>query len=224
MAKGMETLLEASDDDLSDYRFTVDGPVNEPEIELKPGGKDEVVTTANVREYIELYARHYTASSQFKVFSKSFRSMFGCFGLHQRFTPQELMSLFQGGEYDWKAFQKSFGYDEKGYTANHLVVKMFWSVFHGDLTEDDKRDFLRVMTGADHVPIGGIQEVRPRMWPMGGDKDCKGKPPKDMCPEVNTCHGFIVLHLPMYRKREHLKERLMKLIEMKGHGFHKIPD
>ncbi|XP_030847261.1 probable E3 ubiquitin-protein ligase HERC4 [Strongylocentrotus purpuratus] len=220
MAKSMQTLLKASDDDLSDYRFTV----NEPEIELKPGGKDEVVTTANVREYIKLCARHYTASSQFKVFSKSFRSMFGRFGLHQRFAPQELMSLFLGGQYDWKAFQESFGYDEKGYTANHRVVKMFWSVFHGDLTEDDKRDFLRVMTGADHVPIGGIQEVRPRMWPMGGDKDCKGKPPKDMCPEVNTCHGFIVLHLPMYRKREHLKERLMKLIEMKGHGFHKIPE
>ncbi|XP_030848362.1 probable E3 ubiquitin-protein ligase HERC4 [Strongylocentrotus purpuratus] len=224
MAKGMETLIEASDFELSDYRFTVDGPVNEPEIELKPGGKDEVVTTSNVGEYIELYARHYTASSQFNVFSESFRSMFGRLSLHKRFAPQELMSLFQGGEYDWKAFQESFGYDEKGYTANHRVVKMFWSVFHGDLTEDDKRDFLRVMTGADHVPIGGIQEVRPRMWPMGGDKDCKGKPPKDMCPEVNTCHGFVVLHLPKYRKREHLKERLMKLIEMKGHGFHKIPD
>ncbi|XP_030848364.1 probable E3 ubiquitin-protein ligase HERC4 [Strongylocentrotus purpuratus] len=224
MAKSMETLLEASDDELSDYRFTVDGPVNEPEIELKPGGKDEVVTIAHVGEYIELYARHYTASSQFNVFSESFWSMFDDFGLHQRFAPQELMSLFQGGEYDWKAFQESFGYDEKGYTANHRVVKMFWSVFHGDLTEDDKRDFLRVMTGADHVPIGGIQEVRPRMWPIGGDKDCKGKPPKDMCPEVNTCHGFIVLHLPMYRKREHLKERLMMLIEMKGHGFHKIPE
>ncbi|XP_030847223.1 probable E3 ubiquitin-protein ligase HERC4 [Strongylocentrotus purpuratus] len=224
MAKGMETLLEASDFELSDYRFTVDGPVNEPEIELKPGGKNEVVTTSNVPEYIELYARHYTASSQFDVFSESFRSMFGRLSLHKRFAPQELMSLFQGGEYDWKAFQESFGYDEKGYTANHRVVKMFWSVFHGDLTEGDKRDFLRVMTGADHVPIGGIQEVRPRMWPMGGDKDCKGKPPKDMCPEVNTCHGFVVLHLPKYRKREHLKERLMKLIEMKGHGFHKIPE
>ena len=48
MAKSMETLLEASDDELSDYRFTVDGPANEPEIELKPGGKDEVVTTSNV--------------------------------------------------------------------------------------------------------------------------------------------------------------------------------
>eukprot|EP00057_Strongylocentrotus_purpuratus_P021076 XP_011675550.1 PREDICTED: probable E3 ubiquitin-protein ligase HERC4 [Strongylocentrotus purpuratus] len=221
MAKSMGTLLEMSDDDLADYSFTVQGPLNEPEIELKPAGKDEAVTTANVLEYIELYARHYTASSQFDVFSESFRSMFRRFTLHRLFAPQELMSLFQGGEYDWKAFQGSFGY-EKGYTANHRVVEMFWSVFHGDLTEDDKRDFLRVMTGADHVPIGGIQEIRPRMWPMGGDEDCKGKSPKDMCPEVNTCHGFIVLHLPRYKNREHLKERLMKLIEMKGHGFHKL--
>eukprot|EP00057_Strongylocentrotus_purpuratus_P007188 XP_011661662.1 PREDICTED: E3 ubiquitin-protein ligase TRIP12-like [Strongylocentrotus purpuratus] len=93
MARGMETLLETSDDDLSDYIFTVDGPVNEPEIELKPGGKDVVVTIANVREYIKLYARHYTASSQFDVFSESFRSMFGRFGLHQRFAPQELFVI-----------------------------------------------------------------------------------------------------------------------------------
>ncbi|XP_030839366.1 E3 ubiquitin-protein ligase pub1 [Strongylocentrotus purpuratus] len=175
MAKGMQTLIEASDDDLFDYRFTVDGPVNELEIELKPGGKDVVVTTANVREYIKLYARHYTASSQFDVFSESFRSMFGRFGLHQRFAPQELALVMR------KATQQT----------------IVWSRCFG------------VLTGANHVPIGGFQEISPRMWPMGGDQDCRGEPPKDMCPEVNTCHGFIVLHLPMYRKREHLKERLM---------------
>ena len=47
---------------------------------------------------------------------------------------------------------QSFGYDideavhgpigDAGYKKGDRVVKMFWSVFHNDLTEDDKRDFL----------------------------------------------------------------------------------
>lgn len=44
----MGTLLEMNDDGLADYSFTVQGPPNDPEIELKPAGKDEVVTTSNV--------------------------------------------------------------------------------------------------------------------------------------------------------------------------------
>ena len=48
MAESMEALLGMSDDELCDFKFTVDGPEDELEIELKPGGKDEVVTTANV--------------------------------------------------------------------------------------------------------------------------------------------------------------------------------
>nr|XP_054748092.1 probable E3 ubiquitin-protein ligase HERC4 [Lytechinus pictus] len=220
IAKSLGTLLKMSDDDLSDFSFTVDGPENEPVIELRPGGKDEVVTAANVGEYIELYARYYTSSSQFDAFSECFRSMLSQFAVDQVFIPPELMALFQGGQYDWKAFQRSFRY-ENGFTSDHRVVKMFWSVFHGDLTNDQKQDFLRVITGANHVPLGGFQEIGARIWPMGVEKDCRGQHPKDMCPEVNTCHGYVVLHLPMYNEREHLKERLLKLLEMKGHGFYK---
>ncbi|XP_041457184.1 probable E3 ubiquitin-protein ligase HERC4 [Lytechinus variegatus] len=217
IAKSLGTLREMNDDDLSDFSFTADGPENEPVIELRPGGKDEVVTAANVGEYIELYARYYTSSSQFDAFSECFRSMLSQFAIDQVFTPQELMALFQGGKYDWKAFQHSFRY-EKGLTSDHRVVKMFWSVFQGDLTNVQKQDFLRVITGANHVPLGGFQEIGARIWPMG---DREGQHPKDLCPEVNTCHGFVVLHLPMYDQREHLKERLLKLLEMKGHGFYK---
>ncbi|XP_071509713.1 uncharacterized protein [Diadema antillarum] len=136
------------------------------------------------------------------------------------FKWEEMKELFLGGEYDWMAFEESFRY-EQGYTREHRVIKMFWEVFHS-LQEEEKREFLRFFTGATHVPVGGFEVIGPRMWPMGEDNDCRGESPEDMCPEVNTCQNYVVLHLPMYKCKEDLEIRLRKVLDITT-GFHKLP-
>ncbi|XP_071492748.1 probable E3 ubiquitin-protein ligase HERC4 [Diadema antillarum] len=221
MAKSIQSLSQYSEEDLKamEMTFAVDDSTGKTK-ELKEGGDAVMVTTANVKEYIELYSRYHTAEEQVQAFKSGFMEVTPVKIIQRLFKWQELRELFLGGEYDWMAFEESFRY-EQGYTREHRVIKMFWEVFHS-LQEEEKREFLRFFTGATHVPVGGFGVIGPRMWPMGGEKDCRGQLPEKMCPEVNTCQGYVVLHLPMYRRKEHLEFRLNKALNITT-GFHKLP-
>ncbi|XP_072180069.1 ubiquitin-protein ligase E3A-like [Diadema setosum] len=221
MAKRIQSLSQYSEENLQsmEMTFAVDDSGGETK-ELKEGGDAVMVTTANVKEYIELYSRYHTAEEQVQAFKSGFMEVTPVKIIQRLFKWQELRELFLGGEFDWMAFEESFRY-EQGYTREHRVIKMFWEVFH-ILQEEEKREFLRFFTGATHVPVGGFGVIGPRMWPMGGVKDCRGEAPEEMCPEVNTCQGYVVLHLPMYRRKEHLEFRLRKALNITT-GFHKLP-
>ncbi|XP_071492750.1 probable E3 ubiquitin-protein ligase HERC4 [Diadema antillarum] len=220
MAKSIQSLSQLSEEDLKamEMTFLVDDSSGETK-ELKEGGEAVMVTKDNVKEYIELYSRYHTAEKQVQAFKSGFLQVTLMNRFQELFKWEEMRALFLGGEYDWRTFEESFRF-EQGYTREHRVIKMFWEVFHS-LLEEEKREFLRFFTGATHVPVGGFGVIGPRMWPMGGEKDCRGGSPEDMCPEVNTCQGYVVLHLPMYRRKEHLEFRLRKALNITT-GFHKL--
>ncbi|XP_071494685.1 probable E3 ubiquitin-protein ligase HERC4 [Diadema antillarum] len=220
MAKSIQSISELSEKDLQDMKLTfVDDSSGELK-ELKEGGDAVMVTKDNVKEYIELCSRYHTAEEQVQAFKSGFMEVTPVKFIQRLFKWQELRGLFHGGEYDWMAFEESFQY-EQGYTREHRVIKMFWDVFHC-LQEDEKKKFFRFFTGATHVPVGGFGVIGPRMWPMGGVKNCHGQLPEKMFPEVNTCQGYAVLHLPMYRRKEHLEFRLKEALNITK-GFHKLP-
>ncbi|XP_072180450.1 probable E3 ubiquitin-protein ligase HERC4 [Diadema setosum] len=221
MAKSIQSLSQLSEEDLQsmEMTFVVDDSRGETK-ELKEGGDAVMVTKDNVKEYIELCSRYHTAEEQVQAFKSGFMEVPIMNRFQELFKWEEMRALFLGGEYDWKAFEKSFRY-EHGYSREHYVIKMFWEVFHS-LQEEEKRKFLGFFTGATHVPVGGFEVIGPRMWPMGGELSCRGERAEDMCPEVNTCQGYVVLHLPMYRRKEHLEFRLRKALNITT-GFHKLP-
>ncbi|XP_071492716.1 probable E3 ubiquitin-protein ligase HERC4 [Diadema antillarum] len=221
MAKSIQSLSQLSEEDLKamEMTFVVDDSSGETK-ELKEGGDAVMVTKDNVKEYIELCSRYHTAEEQVQAFKSGFMEVPIMNRFQELFKWEEMRALFLGGEYDWKAFENSFRY-EHGYSREHYVIKMFWEVFHS-LQEEEKRKFLGFFTGATHVPVGGFGAIGPRIWPMGGELNCRGERAEGMCPEVNTCQGYVVLHLPMYRRKEHLEFRLKKALNI-TEGFHKLP-
>jgi hypothetical protein len=47
---------------------------------------------------------------------------------------------------------------QEGYDKEHATIVNFWSVFH-DLSDADKKKFLKFLTGTDRVPILGLKSL-----------------------------------------------------------------
>ena len=56
-----------------------------------------------------------------------------------------------------KYFKVKFCFQE-GYDKEHPTIVNFWSVFHS-LKDEDKKKFLKFLTGADRVPILGLKSL-----------------------------------------------------------------
>ena len=75
------------------------------------------------------------------------------------FKAEELMAMVVGNEdYDWEELEGSTQYKE-GYSAEHPTIVNFWSVFHNDLSLEDKKKFLLFLTGCDRIPVGGMKAL-----------------------------------------------------------------
>ena len=75
------------------------------------------------------------------------------------FKAEELMAMVVGNEdYDWEELEGSTQYKE-GYSADHPTIVNFWSVFHNDLSLEDKKKFLLFLTGCDRIPVGGMKAL-----------------------------------------------------------------
>jgi hypothetical protein len=58
-----------------------------------------------------------------------------------------ILTVFQNAEY------------KNGYSKDDQTIKLFWQVFH-DLSKDEKKRFLKFLTGTDRVPILGMKAVK----------------------------------------------------------------
>lgn len=82
-----------------------------------------------------------------------------------------------------------------------MFFRYFWEVIH-EMSEEQKRLFLRFVTGSDRIPIGGMSKLKFIIARNGADSE--------KLPTAHTC--FNVLLLPDYGNKEKLKERLFKAI------------
>lgn len=80
-----------------------------------------------------------------------------------------------------------------------------------ELSDADKRQFLKFSTGSDRAPINGLGDLRLTVSKNGGDSD--------RLPTSHTC--FNQLLLPEYATRAKMKERLLKAIAY-AEGFGNI--
>ncbi|XP_041484048.1 uncharacterized protein LOC121430742 [Lytechinus variegatus] len=213
--KQLYTLRELDEEDLKAMEFDFG--------DLRPGGEDVSVTKENLEEYINAMINKRLAIPQLTAFAKGFNRIASKTPLMKNiFKAEDLRDVVLGEELDWNAFK--FCYIYFPLRTRPPVIKMFWKVFD-ELEEIEKRQFLKFLTGADHVPVGGFVPFPIRRLnhltekyrhPIERDKYPE---PSQLMPEVMTCRGVLSMDLPEYTSEEDLRFRLKLAIQTSG--FHR---
>lgn len=179
------------------------------QVPLCPGGEDISVTEENRREFVDSYVTWWLCKSvekQFESFAKGLLTLCGGPAL-QLFSPTELERLVCGTPcLDFEGLQKAAKYDG-GFHPEHRVVRWLWNVVRS-LPDDEKKSFLKFVTGSDRAPIGGLANLRVIIQRDGADSN--------KLPTSHTC--FNTLLLPSYCSKEKLEDRL-KLAILNAEGF-----
>jgi ubiquitin-protein ligase E3 A len=175
---------------------------------LKDGGERIPVTNENLDEYIELYCHYLMVTAverQFYHFRNGFEKVHvnNIFAL---FLFDELDIIMSGTDIsDWNEIKANARYVD-GYTADSQTIIWFWEVFNG-LTDDQKRQLLRFVTGSDRTPISGLSDVRLTIQRTGDP---------EKLPVAHTCSS--ILSLPEYPSKALLENNLIISIE-NAEGF-----
>ncbi|KAJ1824966.1 Ubiquitin fusion degradation protein 4 [Coemansia sp. RSA 2675] len=198
--------------------FTLPGS---PEIELRAGGVDIPVTINNVHTYMDLVARWILdvgIRAQVEAFCAGFDKVFPCRDL-LIFTPTELCQIVGPSteSEDWSsATLRSAIKAEHGFSLASPAVQMFLS-FMESLGGLDRRSFLRFVTGAPRLPLGGFRALYPPLTLVQKTSEAP-LGPDDYLPSVMTCANFI--KLPNYSSLEVLKRRWSHAVAEGQQSFH----
>ncbi|VEL11972.1 unnamed protein product [Protopolystoma xenopodis] len=60
---------------------------------------------------------------------------------------------------DWSELRRNTSYQGE-YWDRHPIIEWFWDVFFNDCNLEDKKKFLRFLTGCDRVPIVGLKHLK----------------------------------------------------------------
>jgi hypothetical protein len=110
------------------------------------------------------------------------------------------------------------------YNANSLPVKWLVEAL-STLATDDRRRFLKFLTGAPRLPPGGFAALQPARMTVqkaipSSSSSSSGPPPADrMLPSASTCHVY--LKLPPYSSLEVLRAKLLLAIREGNETFDK---
>ncbi|KAJ7403260.1 Ubiquitin-protein ligase E3C [Pitangus sulphuratus] len=176
-------------------------------VELKPGGKDIPVTSANRIAYIHLVA-DYRLNKQIRQHCLAFRQgLANVVNLEwlRMFDQQEIQVLTSGAQVpisldDLKSFTNYSG----GYTADHPVIKIFWRVVES-FTDEEKRKLLKFVTSCSRPPLLGFKELYPAFCIHNGGSDL------DRLPTASTCMNL--LKLPEFYDENLMRSKLLYAIE-----------
>ncbi|CAH8602131.1 unnamed protein product [Schistosoma bovis] len=183
--------------------------------ELKPGGRDILLTDANKAEYIDLMVNWRFSrgvEDQTNAFLTGFEDVFPLQWL-QYFDERELEVLLCGmQQIDVDDWQSHTTY--KKYDARSPQVLWFWK-FVRSLTQQRRIRLLQFVTGTCRVPVGGFKNLMGNNGPQPFCIEYIGK--DSWLPRSHTC--FNRLDLPPYRSYEQLAEKLSYAIdETEGFG------
>lgn len=176
-------------------------------VELKAGGKDIPVSSANRIAYIHLVA-DYRLNRQIRPHCLAFRQgLANVVSLEwlRMFDQQEIQVLISGAQVpisleDLKSFTNYSG----GYSAEHPVIKVFWRVVEG-FTDAEKRKLLKFVTSCSRPPLLGFKELYPAFCIHNGGPDL------ERLPTASTCMNL--LKLPEFSDEALLRSKLLYAIE-----------
>ena len=190
------------------------------EIELKPDGKNILLSIKNIEEYINLiydYIFYKGINNATEAFKEGFNIVFDINEL-KCFTSEELEELIFGN--DNQKWEEEILYEnlipDHGFNKNS---KIFNDVikYMTQLDKNDKKKFLIFSTGASRLPIGGFKALSPKLTIV--KKACMGNEnPDNFLPTVMTCQNY--LKIPEYSSYEVLKKKLDLAMNEGNNEFH----
>jgi E3 ubiquitin-protein ligase TRIP12 len=185
-----------------------------PELEIGTGE----VSEENAAEFIATVREH-TIGAPARRAAAAFCEGFGRvipWAAMDVFSCEELRGLFRGnaGGFTREELRKNLE-AAHGYTDGAPQLEMLIDALL-EFDDDDRRRFLRFVTGAGTLPIGGIAALRPRLTVAMRVSE-SGAPPDATLPSVMTCTNY--LKLPEYSCKEILMERLRYAISECEMGF-----
>lgn len=191
-----------------------------PDYILKPGGDSITVDLENLEEYLCLAVDATIRTGimpQMEAFRAGFNEVFPLTSLHI-FSESELECLLCGGSDLWttRSLFENIKFDH-GYTSSSPSIINLLEII-GEFTPEQKRAFLKFVTGAPRLPPGGLAALNPRLTIVrkhptganGGSKGATTQAADGDLPSVMTCANY--LKLPPYSSKEIMHERLMYAI------------
>ncbi|KAH8862843.1 putative E3 ubiquitin-protein ligase HERC4 [Schistosoma japonicum] len=217
VGRSLQQLLDYDGDDLADvfylnFSVTIDYFGVNKVIPLMENGENIVVTQENKNLYVEKYVDYVfnkSCETSYKAFEKGFLQVCNGYSL-KLFHPFELQALVVGSEViNWDELRQNTTY-QGVYWDRHQVIIWFWEVLLHDFTVEEKKKFLRFLTGCDRVPVVGFSGVKITIQPNNsGD---------DFLPVAHTCANL--LDLPQYSSKEILSKKLSLAIQQtEGFGL-----
>lgn len=190
-----------------------------PKYELIPNGAEVAVTSANLKNYIEMVVEATVFSGvihQVKAFMQGFSKVFPISSL-TIFSPHELTEIFGNSEEDWSretltdAIKANHGYNRDSIAIQRLINVL------SSLTDLERRKFLQFLTGSPKLPIGGFKAIRPEFTVVKKRPE-DGLTSDDYLPSVMTCANY--LKIPDYSLEETMREKLLHAITEGAGAFH----
>ncbi|KAE9544593.1 hypothetical protein AGLY_000135 [Aphis glycines] len=200
--------------------FTLPGHAS---IELRKNGANIDVTIDNLEKYIQLVCHWFLregVSKQMESLREGFESVFSLKRLGQLFYPEELEAIFCGHtnttkNWDVRMLSESCRLDH-GYTGNSRAIGFLFKIL-SEYDYQQQRDFLRFVTGAPRLPVGGFKSLSPALTIVRRIFDDNDNP-DDYLPSVMTCVNY--LKLPDYSSIDLMRKKLQLAASEGQHSFH----
>jgi E3 ubiquitin-protein ligase TRIP12 len=179
-------------------------------IELKLNGKDTDVTVHNLQEYIDLvmhFTFHETIKVQLSAFKKGFNSIFPIESLKPFSTTSELEDMICGtqrNEEEWTNGESLLLCIKTAHGFHHKSDQFLYFIrFITELDFNERRKFLKFITGSPRLPNGGFNSLDPRLTVVMKKPLDPADNPDHILPSVMTCQNYV--KLPRYSSFEILK-------------------
>lgn len=238
---------ESDDDDVRLWREEVESMclsftlVGDSSIELRPHGADVDVTLDTLSEYVKqnaVFLLDTTIANQVAAFHQGFEQICGS-SPHQKhflrvFDVQELERMFSDtsvGSSMWDREGNELREHtvcDHGYTSESKAIGDLVAILC-EFTVEEQRLFVRFVTGANRLPVGGLGKLEPKLTVVrkltessagneSGSEDGGFLSSDAVLPSASTCTNY--LKLPEYSTREVMKERLLYCIREGQGSFH----
>ncbi|XP_057535793.1 E3 ubiquitin-protein ligase UPL7 [Amaranthus tricolor] len=192
-------------------------------IELRPGGKDTLVTNENKLQYIHAMADYKLNRQMLPLSNAFFRGLTDLISPSwlKLFNASEFNQLLSGGNIDINVddLRKNTRYTG-GYSEGSRTVKLFWEVMT-DFEPTERCMLLKFVTSCSRAPLLGFKHLHPTftihkvacdvpLWAAFGGQDV------ERLPSASTCYN--TLKLPTYKRASTLRAKLLYAINSNA-GF-----
>lgn len=189
------------------------------QIQLKPNGKNTLVTINNIENYVTLVAEQSLLQHcQASAFRKGFEKLIPIETLNV-FEYDELESVLCGkGTDSWDIeFLESVIVPAHGYTRSSTVFKNLLKLM-SLLNVEERKMFLQFVTGCPRLPIGGFKALVPPLTVVRKAPTNLAISPDKYLPSVMTCQNY--LKLPEYSSYQILEKQLRYAFTEAREAFH----